>query len=416
MRLLTKTTLYFLSAMTILLMVAGYIIFRRFSTELDNRSDKELLQEEAAWIAYLQSEVAGGITFSLRTPEISIYPVDAPPNDYASITDVKGGPNGLSYRQLSQVVSIYDISYQFNIRKSQAQKAALVASTTKILLLIFVGLLIATLLFNWLISRNLWNPFYRALQTIRETNLQSMQGTHFEETDTKEFNELNAALNAMTKKIHSDFVNMKEFTENAAHEMQTPLSVMQSKLELLLQNENLPEEDVQLILDASTALQRLSKLNQGLLLLAKIENDQYKATESLGLKAVTEKYLGLFSELVQDKHLKINTHFENDFLVKLHPLLADSLVSNLLENAIRYNYEGGSIDIRITGKSYAISNTSLQSPIPGEKLFKRFAASGREASSNGLGLAIVKKIVDMHGLAIRYAAQQGVTSFEITRL
>src|SRR5262245_60154901 len=107
MRLLTKTTLYFLAAMTVLLLLPGLYLFNQFSKELTRKNDKELLQEGAAWISYLQSEVANGVTFVLRTPDISIYPVDAPPSNYATITDVKSGLTAIPYRQLSQIVSIY---------------------------------------------------------------------------------------------------------------------------------------------------------------------------------------------------------------------------------------------------------------------------------------------------------------------
>ncbi len=416
MRLLTKTTLYFLGAMTMLLLLAGFYLFNQFSKELNNRSDKELLQEEAAWIQYLQTEIAAGVTFILRTPDISIYPVDVPPNNYATITDVKSNLAAVPYRQLSQVVSIYGISYQVIIKKSQEQKAALIANTTKIILLVFAGLFIATILFNWIISKKLWKPFYRSLHTIRRTDLQRIQETHFEKTYTKEFNELNAALNAMTEKIYNDFINMKEFTENAAHEMQTPLSVAQSKLELLLQNENLPQEDIRLILEATTSLTRLSKLNQGLLLLARIENYQYKTTTALSLNAVTKKYLGLLAELINDNQLTVTTNFEDEFVMPLHPLLADSLVSNLLGNAVKYNYTGGRIEITITANSYCISNTSLYEAIPQEKLFRRFMTQGNtDASSNGLGLAIVKKIADTHNLLIHYRTANGVIYFDLKK-
>jgi signal transduction histidine kinase len=415
MRLLTKTTLYFLSAMVILLMIAGFYLFNRFTTELNSRNDKELLQDEATWIEYIQTEITGGATFILKTGDISIYPVDTPVSNQAVISDIKSSHGEPPYRQLSQVISIYGISYQIIIRKSKEQEAALIASTTKIILLVFLGLFIATILFNWIISKKLWEPFYRSLHAIRHTDLQRIKEKHFEKTNTKEFNELNAALNAMTEKIHSDFINMKEFTENAAHEMQTPLSAAQSKLELLLQNVNLPNEDVHLILDATTSLSRLAKLNQGLLLLAKIENHQYRTEGSVSLAEVTKKYLNLFSELMQDKKLAVKTNLENDFIIPLHPVLADSLISNLLGNAIKYNYSGGSIEITIFAKSYCIRNTTRMLPIPREKLFKRFASGINEENSNGLGLAIVKKIADTHNLLVTYHTENDITSFEIKR-
>lgn len=220
----------------------------------------------------------------------------------------------------------------------------------------------------------------------------------------------------MADKIHRDYVNMKEFTENAAHEMQTPLAVVQSKMELLLQDANLTDQQVEAILDSSTALSRLSKLNQSLLLLAKIENNQYETGELINLKDVTQKYLKLFDELIKDKHLKINTNFEEEFSLTLHPLLADSLVSNLLGNAVKYNYDGGEIFIEIKAQKYSITNSSTLPSIDQKQLFKRFnKTNGVSETSNGLGLAIVKKICDTHNLSITYHAENNMHSFIVQK-
>src|SRR5450432_1489628 len=421
MRLLTKATLYFLTAMITLLVVAGFYLFDQFSKELNDRSDKELVADEAGWIQYLETGTENGTTFILRSRELSIYPTDAPVNTYPLITDASDytiQSNGkIPYRQLSQVVSISGIPYQITIKKSQEQKTALVTNFTRIMLFVFVGLLLTTIIFNWAISRRLWATFKRSLQKIRAAELQKMAAIHFEETNTKEFNELNASLNYMTGKIYKDYVNMKEFTEDAAHEMQTPIAVVQSKLELLLQDNNLNEEQAGPVLQATNALNRLSKLNQGLLLLAKIENNQYRTNDEISLAEISKKYLSLFSEFVKDKQLIIETQFEEDCIVQLHPLLADSLITNLLGNAVKYNYTGGSIQITTTKNSYHISNTSLLESIPPGKLFKRFNTSkDNEETSNGLGLAIVKKIADTNNLSISYYAENGVHNFDIRKI
>src|SRR4051812_43717668 len=273
MKLLTKTTLYFLMVMVPLLVVAGIYLFRQFSKELNHRMDQELIATEVQWIRYLQNESDNGVTFSLRTPELLIYPVNAPVTAYPTIRDVFDASQNknIPYRQLTHVVPINGIPYQITIRQSQEQKAVLEVNITRIMLFVFIGLLAATVLFNWFISTSLWKPFRQSLEKIRTAELQKMEAMNFEKTEIEEFNELNSSLNYMTNKIHNDYVNMKEFTENAAHEMQTPLAVVQSKMELLLQDSNLNDSQVQSILDASTALSRLSKLNQSLLLLAKIE-------------------------------------------------------------------------------------------------------------------------------------------------
>ena len=243
-----------------------------------------------------------------------------------------------------------------------------------------------------------------------------MELIRFEETNIAEFNELNTALNTMTGKIHRDYETMKEFTENAAHEMQTPLAVAQTKLELLLQDPALNEGQLESISQAGMALSRLSKLNQSLLLLAKIENNQYETADSVNLADSTRKYLRLFDEIIRDKQLLVTTEFQDDFVVRLHPFLADSLVSNLVGNSIKYNNHSGEINIRINSQSFCISNTSTLPPIPQQQLFQRFSASvPHPESSTGLGLAIVKKIADTHQLDITYEHQHNRHSFCIRK-
>lgn len=418
MRLLTKTTLYFLIVMVPLLAATGFYLFSQFSKELNNRNDKELIANEIEWIRYLKTEAENGTTFILKTPELSIFPVDAPATVYPDITDTYDYNQELNrrilYRQLSQVVSISGIPYQVIIKESQQQKGVLVTNVTRIMLFVFAGLFAATLIFNWAISKKLWAPFKLSLNKMRSAELQKMEAIHFENTNIKEFNELNASLNYMTGKMYNDYLNMKEFTENAAHEMQTPLAVVQSKLELLLQDNNLNNEQVQSILQATTALNRLSKLNQGLLLLAKIDNNQFETKEKISLTEISKKCLHLFSELIKDKQLIIETNFKSDFLVVLHPLLADSLIANLLGNAVKYNYNAGKIEMTITESSLQISNTSMLQPMPVEKLFKRFTTSKDAGdTSNGLGLAIVKKITDTNNLLINYHYENGIHKFTI---
>lgn len=420
MRLLTKTTLYFLIAMIPLLAAGGFLLFQQFSREIDQRVDRELVYDEIQWIQYLEAVTGGGTSFILRSPDLLIYPVEEPVSRYPTISDtygIKARENiRIPFRQLSHVVAVNGVPYQIVIRKSQEQKAVLVANITWIMGLVFAGLFGATLLFNWIISKKLWQPFRASLDKIRHIELQKIEATRFDETNIEEFNELNTSLNAMTRKLHSDYVVIKEFTENAAHEMQTPLAVAQTKMELLLQDSNLTEPQIETIMQATSALSRLGKLNQSLLLLARIEASQYETSETISLVEVTKKYLELFSEMIQDKGITLDTRFEGDFVVALHPVLADSLVSNLLGNAVKYNQPGGKIDITISATQYCISNTSALPPIDPQQLFKRFsAAAGVPGKSTGLGLAIVKRIVDTHHLHITYTAVEGVHRFCIDK-
>ena len=419
MRLLTKTTLYFLIAMVVLLTAGGFYFFRQFSREMDLQTDRELLTDEVQWIRYCKSQAEVGSTFILRTPEILVYPVNDIPTEYPQISQSSGFSARqnikVPYRQLSHVVDVDGIAYQVTIRKSQEQKPVFLANITNIILLVFAGMLLITLLVNWFISKSIWKPFKRSLEKIRGAELQKMEAIHFEKTGITEFNELNASLNEMTGKIYGDYVNMKEFTENAAHEMQTPLAVVQSKIELLLQDATLTEEQALNMEQASHSLKRLSNLNQSLLLLAKIENSQFETQQTINLADTVNKYLQLFKEMSMDKNIDVVYKNAAPFMANLHPLLADSLISNLVGNAIKYNYPGGKMDITVNGNAISISNTSHQPAITPEQLFMRFKKSTvPDEMSNGLGLAIVKKICDSNGLRIEYEYRNEMHRFLVS--
>lgn len=407
-------------AMIPLLTVGGWLAFRQFSSQINDRADKELVYEEVQWIQYIEAATAGGGNFILRSPDLLIYPTEKEPTLYpeiSTITGTKARENSqIPFRRLTHVVNINGTPYQIVIRKSQEQKLALVNNIIFILLVVFGVVFLGILIFNWLISRRLWKPFHQSLNQVQNLALQKMETIHFGKTNVQEFNELNAALNAMVGKIQSDYLNMKEFIENAAHEMQTPLAVAQSKLELLLQDTSLNDEQLSAIAQTTEAINRLNKLNQSLLLLAKIENNQFEPTGDISVVDITKKYLRLFDEIIKDKNLTAQTDFEDEFLVRLHPFLGDSLVSNLLGNAIKYNGDGGHINIRINHHQFCITNTSSLPPLNSQQLFQRFAITGNTGKhSTGLGLAIVKRIVDASNLFIDYQNKDGMHSFCIYR-
>jgi signal transduction histidine kinase len=172
-----------------------------------------------------------------------------------------------------------------------------------------------------------------------------------------------------------------------------------------------------LIVQATEGLSRLNKLNQALLLLAKIDNNQYATGETISLAEIIKKYLKLFDSFISEKEITIEENYKGDWLLNLHPLLADSLVSNLLGNAVKYNYNGGKISISLSDKIFEISNTSHLPSIDPQQLFKRFYKSKfNRYNSTGLGLAIVKKICDIHHLSITYHAENNLHQFRIEEI
>jgi signal transduction histidine kinase len=182
--------------------------------------------------------------------------------------------------------------------------------------------------------------------------------------------------------------------------MQTPLAIIRSKLDLFIQHENLSEDQSKTMQSAYMAVEKLSRLNQSLLLLAKIENNQFAETSPVNFKQKLEEKTEDFHELWRSQNISVDTSL-TDVLVNMNNELADILLNNLLSNATRHNFSGGFIKIELTRRQLKITNSSVQSQLDPERLFSRFYKQN-ENGKNGLGLSIIKQICDISGFKIAY--------------
>ena len=237
---------------------------------------------------------------------------------------------------------------------------------------------------------------------------------YFAKTNTYEFDVLNDTLNDLTKKIQDDFVNLKEFTENASHEIQTPLAIIKSKLELSLHDPLLPENQRTHIHLAYESAIRLSKLNEALLLLSKIENRQFTEETDVDLAGLINERIAQVEDLTGFRNIIVFLDLTAPFQVKMNRYLAEILVNNLLGNAIKHNVTNG--EIRVSGDQHklSISNTGLPLTIEPSKLFKRFVKQSVNNESTGLGLAIAKEICVTHHLLLEYSYHNQFHTLTIT--
>jgi signal transduction histidine kinase len=197
------------------------------------------------------------------------------------------------------------------------------------------------------------------------------------------------------------YLHQKEFTENASHEMQTPLAVFQSKLELLLQTP-LTEYQAQVMESLMDATARLGKLNKALLLLSKIENRQFVETEQVNISEFTSNLILLYKTEAEVKEIQIQSEFENDLVITYNPTLLDILLSNLISNAIRHGNSKSIVHIVVADHEWQIQNEGPALTFAQEKIFDRFQKGNNASSRTGLGLAIVKKICDISDLKLSY--------------
>lgn len=268
--------------------------------------------------------------------------------------------------------------------------------------LYFMGFLLLLLLINFLVYRQLWKPFYEIINHLGNYQLNKSTSGIFKKQATEEFNLLNQTLFQMTERISKQFTLQKEFTENASHEIQTPIAVISAELETLLGSDNLPEKEVNHIQKSMDSLQKLSQLNKSLLFLTKIENNQFSETEEVNLSDLVKNLLDNYQDFAIHRNIKIFQEIQPNKTVEINLLLAEILVGNLLKNAIRYNQDGGYLNCILKDNQLIISNKGDKLPFPETQLFNRFVKHPKHPESTGLGLAIVKQIAEQYGLEITY--------------
>ncbi len=419
MKLLTKTSRYYLIASVAIFMISGLIVSHLlhhiFYSQIDETLNEEkLLVEET--INYSDSVPDFSPVFG-HMIEVTILNHPHKKNEIIHDTVMYDSRIGsfISYRHLSiENTSIRNQGYIINIYKPLQESESLIAEILFAILAVFISLMVVFGLVNYFIARRVWIPFYRILHNLSEYNILEEKPLKPINSDIHEFVLLNQALQKMSNKIRQDYFNLKEFNENAAHELQTPLAIIKTKMDLLIQNESLTQEQLHLIGSVYDATSKMAKLNQGLLLISKIGNNQFTEIEENDLIRLIDRTLSNFGEMIEYRKLTVNRHFETPVVIRLNRILAEILITNLISNAIKHNYESGHIDIVANSKMLRISNSGQSMTVNPSELFERFRKSGsRNNDSIGLGLSIVKKITDLYQFRIEYLYDHELHTIQI---
>ncbi len=282
-------------------------------------------------------------------------------------------------------------------------------------ILIFSVLSLSLLVTMRFITKKLWKPFDDTLTKIEHFNLEQSEVPKFIPTDIKEFARLNMATEQLMNRDKESYKGQKEFTENASHELQTPIAVFQSKLDLLLQEE-LSEKQAEIVNELYAVSSRLSRLNKDLLLLAKIDNHQVGEQVRVNAIYAIGKNIALYKDLYHKHRIEVIGKNTNPLCLYVNVLLFDSLVNNLIVNAIRHSPDGSKIEIEIDDNEMTVSNPAIGNKLDEKHLFQRFHTANPNdvKRGNGLGLAIVKAICDYHGWKIQYLFENNRHLFRIT--
>ncbi len=303
--------------------------------------------------------------------------------------------------------------YELKIANSMVEEDDLIKTLHWDIVWLYIILITSIILINNIVLKKLWKPFYSFLQQLKKYRLDNTQELPHVKTKTKEFTDLQHAVNTLLKHTIATYQQQKEFIGNASHELQTPLAIALNKLELLMEKGDLQDSQAENIAEVFQIIERLIRLNKSLLLLSKIDNKQFFNNQAISINEVVQQSVSDLSEFAEYKNIEVSVSETQELSVLMDASLANIVVSNLMKNALFHNVDGGRVQINISEQSLKISNTGKPQSLDAKTIFNRFQKSDTETTGTGLGLAIVKAVIDLQGFSLQYSFENNLHCFEV---
>ncbi|MES2454206.1 MAG: HAMP domain-containing sensor histidine kinase [Bacteroidota bacterium] len=366
--------------------------------------------------SYLQGDDNYGSYTMLKEEYISLQ-LERGPNEIDTIETVQRivEQDTLSYRVLSYTFKNNGRKYLMEIGKTTGSINQYNKPLQRIALYVLLGLILLTIVADLIVTNVLVSPLKKIIYSklinrkfpFKETALPV-------ETTTQDFKYLDQSLIALMEQINIDFEKEREFTANASHELMTPISILQTKMENLLADEGINETTAMSIIGMMKTLDRLKKISSSLLLISRIENEQFSKSDELYPLKLLNDIQEEIGHRTNEKGIQMNINLSGTMIIKqVNQGLMFQLFYNLINNAIKYNVPGGRIDITdhrdASGYEIKINDTGVG--IAEEELqfiFDRFRKTNlSENAGYGLGLSIVKSIAIYHGIGLNVESKAG---------
>jgi signal transduction histidine kinase len=370
---------------------------------------------------YIQNGESYGSYNALLKEEYVSLDVDSANENIDTIVNENRLVEGdtIQYRILSHTFKVYNQNYLLEIGKSVDTINETTAPLQSIAFEILLGMILLTILADQVYSTYVLRP----LGMIIKTKLIGHKFPHHTpykkvKTTTSDFEYLDISIHKMIETIENTFQKEREFISNASHELMTPISILQSKIENMFEREDIIDEVKVRLLEMQKILNRLKSITKTLLLISQIENDQFLKEDKISLSELIHEVYDEISIRLQDKNISCEINIPQDWnLVNVNKFLLFNLVFNLINNAIKYNIEGGEIKINglIADKDFVVEISDTGIGISPEQLphifnrFKKFSQSLQQ-DSFGLGLPIVKSIAGFHRIKIEVSSEPGIGS------
>ena len=407
MNLLTATTRYYLLLTTLLFALASGLLYAGVNRALRSEVEEELRHRERA----LRQLVAQGQPLPAASAG-SLLARSPRPRALGYADTLLAEPferHPVPYRQLTFRLGAGAAAEWVTLRKSLVETEDVLTVVLGVMLGVLALLLLGVVGLNRWLAGRLWAPFRQTLAALRTYDLARHEPLALPPAPgIQEFAELNQALNQLSQRLAADYESLRQFTENAAHELQTPLAIMQAQLEELLQVPALTHDEATATLlgELLGAARRLSRLHQALTLLSRLENRQFAPGQAgpVQLGQLLRERVASLQPLLDARAISLTLRAAEPLPpLILHPGLADSLLQNLLHNAVKHNHPGGEIRIELTPAALEIRNTGPAITGDPARFFERFRKHAAASDSPGLGLSIVQHIAGYYGFGVGYS-------------
>jgi len=306
------------------------------------------------------------------------------------------------YRKLDFVLSQENKNFKISILEPQKRTDLLI---TKLVIMI-LGLAFLFFLILFFVNRHsiksTLKVFYKTIQKLEKFDINNNKDFKLDTASTFEIKKMNSVIQKMADSLKKDFESQREYIENVSHELQTPLAIINSKLDELIQSENLSQIQIEQLAVILESTNRLSKINQALIFLTKIDNRLFTNESKFCLNTLVKKQLEMFKDVINEKEINLKTNFTQNLNIYMNIQLAETMISNLIRNSIIYNNKQKKVNIFIKNDSLIISNTGEKLTFPENKIFDRFKKSNLNTRSLGIGLSVVKSICNLYNFDIRY--------------
>ncbi|TCC86986.1 HAMP domain-containing histidine kinase [Pedobacter frigiditerrae] len=311
------------------------------------------------------------------------------------------------YRILNDQFEFNNKRYKLEIGETMTAMESIKTTIRFYMLIVLVISLLVTLVTDYAFTNFILRPFYKIIDhKLNKVNNPTSYNYQNIPTNTTDFKILDNSINSLMRKISDLFLLEKQFIANVSHELLTPISILSGRLENILTADNLPIEHENKIFASLKTLNRLKVIINSLLLISKVENEQYLKKDNVSIKYELDEIYEDLEDRILDKKIVYQNHIKSDFIFTGNQALIHTLLVNVINNAIKYNVANGSITIEeeLNSSNYTLLISDTGIGMEKENVVNAFNRFERENSENeegfGLGLAIVNSIAKFHQINI----------------